>query len=66
MDEFEEANTRVWLLVFLQRYAPNGDAQFKCAELVHEAQKHGATDHEVVVMLVDTLSDGLHHGNWPW
>lgn len=54
------------LLAALQSYAPNGDAQVKAAELVQNAQRHGANDDEVIEALAGAILDGLRHGNWPW
>jgi len=54
------------LLGVLQSYAPNGDAQQACSELLWSAQREGLTVREQVLMLVNTLHDGLSYGNWPW
>lgn len=54
------------LLMILQDHAPNGDAQFKCAELLNTVQKNGADLEAQEAMLVYALADGLAYGNWPW
>jgi hypothetical protein len=33
---------------------------------VQNAQRHGATDDEIICTLANAISDGLMRGNWPW
>lgn len=59
-------NNKYTLLGLLQSYAPNGPAQQHCTNMVHAAERDGASDMDVEKMLVNAISDGLTHGNWPW
>jgi len=54
------------LLAALMDFAPTGDDQKKCADMYRKAQSEGADEMALRTLLIDTLSDGIHHGNWPW
>lgn len=54
------------LLAILQEYAPDGTAQQKCTEMVHEMQDAGESDDKITEALASSIVDGLRHGNWPW
>jgi len=54
------------LLGILQEYAPDQDAQVICTTIFHRMRADGLTERDLEKQLVTALSDGLHHGNWPW
>lgn len=62
----DERGVAYSLLGILQSYAPTGVAQMKCTEAYNQAQADGATGHDLAKAMAGALSDGLHHGNWPW
>jgi hypothetical protein len=53
------------LLGMVQKLAPNGEWQNEMAIAYNEACKLGQRKRGIIFLL-DTLSDGLKYGNWPW
>lgn len=65
-DERDHRQNYLKLLAVLQSYAPNYKEQGLCAKLVNNMVLEGASNRDVVIMLCNSISDGLRHGNWPW
>jgi hypothetical protein len=54
------------LLRVLQYYAPDGEAQQRCADYLKRMQSNDATQKEIDLGLAAALVDGLRYGNWIW
>jgi hypothetical protein len=54
------------LLQVLQSHAPDEATAARCQKIVSQAQAYSATEDDIERILVDALTDGLRHGNWPW
>lgn len=54
------------LLGILQEFAPNGEAQQRCTDVVHKLQQEGASAGALQLWLINTLQEGITYGNWPW
>jgi hypothetical protein len=53
-------------LACLQSHAPDNVAQEQCAKMLHDIQEDGCTPHQIELLMVGALWDGLCYGNWPW
>jgi hypothetical protein len=54
------------LLGLLLDYAPDAAAQILVTEMYNEMKAAGETDQVFETNLINSLSDGINHGNWPW
>jgi hypothetical protein len=54
------------LLSIIQSHAPRMSAQTMVSEIYNEAIKEGISYEELVPLLAELLSEGLHYNNWPW
>lgn len=54
------------LLTCLQAYAPDGDAQQICTDMLHDMEHLKESDEMIELGLVGAIYDGLRYGNWPW